>query len=260
MTEQEAIEKIKKRACCAEECNDGCLYREENCAYSKAISALEEVQQYREIGTVEQVKNQKDNLAVAYQIIRDYEQYGTVEDFRKAQGYMRLVKAHGTIGQVIDSCAEYEAIGTVDECREAMEKQRAIEPDYEGDGYDGQGNLVYDTWICPNCGKKYEIDYDEYDYCPKCGQKILWRTGMEQEGEKMRLIDADKLMLSLRCNVLIDVTPELEDEVARQPTAFDKGSVIEDLEALEETESLNMNDDVAMAYTHALAIVEKGGI
>ena len=46
----------------------------------------------------------------------------------------------------------------------------------------------------------------------------------------------------------------------RMPTAFDKESVIEDLEALEETESLNMNDDAAMAYTYALAIVEKGGI
>ncbi len=76
----------------------------------------------------------------------------------------------------------------------------------------------------------------------------------------MRLIDADELMMQLRCNVLIDVTTELEDEVARMPTAFNKESVIEDLEALEETESLNMNDDAAMAYTYALAIVEKGGI
>lgn len=30
----------------------------------------------------------------------------------------------------------------------------------------------------------------------------------------MRLIDADELMMRLRCNVLIDVTPELENEVA----------------------------------------------
>lgn len=35
----------------------------------------------------------------------------------------------------------------------------------------------------------------------------------------MRLIDADRLMDRLRGNVLIDVTPELEDEVAKQPTA-----------------------------------------
>lgn len=45
------------------------------------------------------------------------------------------------------------------------------EPDYEGDGY-WNGELVYDTWICRNCGTKYEVDYDNYDYCPKCGQLI----------------------------------------------------------------------------------------
>lgn len=38
----------------------------------------------------------------------------------------------------------------------------------------------------------------------------------------MRLIDADRLMDSLRGNVLIDVTPELEDTIAQQPTAFEK--------------------------------------
>lgn len=38
----------------------------------------------------------------------------------------------------------------------------------------------------------------------------------------MRLIDADRLMDNLRGNVLIDVTPELEDTIAQQPTAFEK--------------------------------------
>lgn len=28
--------------------------------------------------------------------------------------------------------------------------------------------------LCPNCGEYYEVDYDDYDYCPKCGQKIDW--------------------------------------------------------------------------------------
>lgn len=34
--------------------------------------------------------------------------------------------------------------------------------------------IVYDTWICPCCGHHYEVDYDDYEYCPKCGQKIDW--------------------------------------------------------------------------------------
>lgn len=54
------------------------------------------------------------------------------------------------------------------------EKSTDKKPNLEGDGYDEQGQLIYDTWICPNCEKHYELDYDEYDYCPNCGQKILW--------------------------------------------------------------------------------------
>jgi rubrerythrin len=53
-----------------------------------------------------------------------------------------------------------------------LEKQIPKKPDIEGDGYDPDGNLVYDTWICPTCGVSYEIDYDKYDYCPACGQAI----------------------------------------------------------------------------------------
>ena len=55
---------------------------------------------------------------------------------------------------------------------EALEKQVPKEPNYEGDGY-SDGELVYDTWICPNCEKYYEVDYDDYKYCPECGQAII---------------------------------------------------------------------------------------
>ena len=77
---------------------------------------------------------------------------------------------------------QYRGIGTVEECREAVEKQKPKKPDYEGDGYDDKGELVYDTWICPNCDKKYEVDYDDYKHCPNCGQSIDENLeGMEDE-------------------------------------------------------------------------------
>lgn len=53
----------------------------------------------------------------------------------------------------------------------ALEKQITKKPNIEGDGY-ADGQLVYDTLICPCCEKHYEIDYDNYDYCPNCGQHI----------------------------------------------------------------------------------------
>lgn len=76
-------------------------------------------------------------------------------------------------GEYADKLAEYESIGTPEECRAAVEKQTAKKPDYEGDGY-SDGHLVYDIWICPCCGKHYEVDYDDYDFCPECGQCIDW--------------------------------------------------------------------------------------
>lgn len=59
----------------------------------------------------------------------------------------------------------------LDTLHDLVEKETATTPDIEGDGY-YKGELVYDTWICPRCGTRYEIGYDEYEYCPKCGQHI----------------------------------------------------------------------------------------
>lgn len=55
----------------------------------------------------------------------------------------------------------------------AIEKQIPKIPNLEGDGY-ADGELVYDTWICPYCEEHYEVDYDKYDFCPNCGQAIDW--------------------------------------------------------------------------------------
>lgn len=62
-----------------------------------------------------------------------------------------------------------EAIKTV---KSALEKQIPKKPDYEGDGYDENGELIYDTWICPHCNHEYEVEYEDYAFCPNCGQAL----------------------------------------------------------------------------------------
>lgn len=70
-------------------------------------------------------------------------------------------------------------IEAIEMAKVALEKQIPQSPDYEGDGY-SNGQLVYDTWVCPCCGQTYEVDYDDYEYCPKCGQHIDWSDENEE--------------------------------------------------------------------------------
>ena len=82
----------------------------------------------------------------------------------------------------------------------------------------------------------------------------------------MRLIDAERLMYSLRGNVLIDVVPELEETIAQQPTAFDKEKVIEELDKLTGEEctlhecGIRSERCKPCIAKKAIEIVEKGGI
>lgn len=48
--------------------------------------------------------------------------------------------------KALEDIQQYRAIGTVEECREAVDKQTPKKPEYEGDGYDDSGNSIYDTW------------------------------------------------------------------------------------------------------------------
>lgn len=66
---------------------------------------------------------------------------------------------------------EYRAIGTVEECREAVDKQKAKKPLKGGNTDKLQG----DIYICVNCSKAVRIDDCGCFYCPDCGQRIDWR-------------------------------------------------------------------------------------
>ena len=91
---------------------------------------------------------------------------------------------------VLKEIQQYREIGTVEECREAVEKQKAkkpkdslkINPVIDGNGaYVDADTTVY--LLCPNCGEMVGIDENVDKFCHECGQAIQWDNleGMEDE-------------------------------------------------------------------------------
>lgn len=68
-----------------------------------------------------------------------------------------------TILAMVGELLQYRAIGTVEECRVAVEKQKAIEPIKINDS-----NFEYQ---CPKCHFKLEIGYK---HCISCGQLLKY--------------------------------------------------------------------------------------
>lgn len=84
---------------------------------------------------------------------------------------------------------QYRKIGTVEECREAVKKQKPkkpkdslkINPVIDGNGaYVDADMTVY--LLCPNCGEMIGIDESCDKFCRECGQAIDENLeGMEDE-------------------------------------------------------------------------------
>lgn len=81
---------------------------------------------------------------------------------------------------------QYREIGTVEECREAVAKQKAeavmngkLLKNFYGNPYCIKGD-------CPTCGRE-SIKSTDTDYCYVCGQHLKWDENLdgmkESEGE-----------------------------------------------------------------------------
>lgn len=68
----------------------------------------------------------------------------------------------------------YKAIGTVEECREAVEKQEPKKPE----AYDSD----FDYYKCPVCGAYIWAtdNINDHNYCLNCGQAIDWEESEEE--------------------------------------------------------------------------------
>lgn len=100
-----------------------------------------------------------------------------IQEFYYANSF---IKAFDIAIQALEEVQKYREIGSIEECRASREKQIPKKPTYDGDGYAPDGTFVWDEWLCPCCGERYEVDYD-YDYCPNCGQRLDWSDEHETD-------------------------------------------------------------------------------
>lgn len=101
--------------------------------------------------------------------------------------------------KALSEIQQYQAIGTVEECREARERQRAKKPilcmneqsgmfvDY-ADGHGEYKTQMNNWWRCPCCNEvvgqrvivhKHIHDQRKKIFCEKCGQAISWERDNE---------------------------------------------------------------------------------
>ena len=170
-------------------------------------------------GNLENCKKEIQSCEVAVQALEEVQQYraiGTPEELITAMKYVRLAKAHRTVGRAIEECAKYEEIGTPEECRksveicksmikrnitpedmeeymkfedecikkgftfksllEARKKQTAKRLKYSS-FYKGHGIRVT---VCPACNNTVDFlckgnwETGKLEHCPNCGQKLDW--------------------------------------------------------------------------------------
>lgn len=77
---------------------------------------------------------------------------------------------HEQLAEWFEELKQYRAIGTPEECRAAMEKQKAKKPMHVTNSYFGYQKHKEHVGYCPDCGHQVEEPYG----CPNCLIKIDW--------------------------------------------------------------------------------------
>ena len=96
---------------------------------------------------------------------------------------IRCAEEHEQLAEWLEELKQYRAIGTPEECRATVEKQKEIKPKELKNIYpSGQ----YECPVCGYCVGKHKYFKStplgetlanckmEFNYCPDCGQKLDW--------------------------------------------------------------------------------------
>lgn len=156
MTENEAIERL---ILSCDSCgSDNCRLCDE--ALEMVSKAFEELKQYREIGTVEDM--------AFYKKCYDEESYEYCGEYGTDNCGCKDRMEH-----LEKKIAEFEAIGTIEKFKALKDKSVPI---VTGEWIDTQpeyNNGYYkNAHVCSNCNNYYTTEYHEMKFCPNCGAKM----------------------------------------------------------------------------------------
>lgn len=111
-------------------------------AMELAIKVFEEIQQYRELGTVEEIADYIKQSEEEFNMLMEYRNIGTIEEFKALKEKVEPKKV------ALRLCGDCQR-GCID-C----------------DRYEDR---------CPTCnGGLYVESGENHEYCPNCGQKLDW--------------------------------------------------------------------------------------
>ena len=98
----------------------------------------------------------------------------------RQNGAFDMITTISFVTNALKELQHYREIGTVEKCREAVEKQKAKKPEIYTDTVQTMnGSFQRDVFECPVCGDYVCNVEDEIPrYCQSCGQKLE-----ESEGE-----------------------------------------------------------------------------
>lgn len=137
-----------------------------NKALDNIISMKTEIE-YESSDTRQMKRIKCDSLNIAIKALKEIQQYraiGTVKYFRECADILNKTETDG-LAKIIDEWILYHKIGTVEECREAKERQKPkkykkIHP---------CKSVTYYQCLC--CNGLLHINEN---FCGECGQAILW--------------------------------------------------------------------------------------
>ena len=134
-----------------------------------------------------------ENMAIEIHIEENLHRIGVIEEFLRTNSEAcdkectKNIQILTKVNRALQEIQQYHAIGTVEECREAREKQMTKQPIILcKQSTKSEGQLFTVNYLkCPTCGNAFTYFGGIPNNCHKCGQTLkiwVWQTKLKFTG------------------------------------------------------------------------------